>query len=383
MRVVNLPTGGKAPLELFVLDSGQAVLLSGGAVRIFDIRDTEPRAVLELPGVRAVAGAGSAIITVDGQGLVARWEQRGDRWTRTIAVQTKDLSYDGGVAASPCGRFAFVDGKRGALVDLERERIVLPIDARIGSARPCFDKLPDGRDVLFVAAPGYMSMRMIDAVQGEALAGFSEQTSVDFCHVEFRLALNGSRLVTFGCVWAWPYEVRIYDATPWTAGTPPATTGFPLPLVRAIEPLASNTLLAVDVDVDRGIATSACLEERSELVQEADGEFPPALERLRQEEPQLGARLDQLRGDAPLALIARCIDLTDGRTENFSVHAVPQVHELNVHYISGHRIVLVGPKVLVCDVVADRLDVLGDVDVRTGARTAVTRDGTLILIANP
>jgi hypothetical protein len=198
---------------------------------VVDVRG-EPADAVALPGVIAAAATRGGLVSLDATGVVARWERSGERWRCAARVALPAVPQRPKLAASPSGRCAFVDGARGLLVDLDAGRTVTELDADYGTARPCFDVLPDGREVLFVAAPGYMSVRMLEATTGRALASFRQQTSYDFCHVDFRLALDGTRLVTFGCVWAGPYEARIYDATPWTcadgAAAPPPV-GFPAP----------------------------------------------------------------------------------------------------------------------------------------------------------
>ena len=380
MRIVNLRSGGGPPAAPVLLDDGFVAVLGDGA-RVVDVRG-EPALALELPGVVAAAATRRGLVTLDATGVVARWERGDDRWRCAAHVALPPALEAPELTASPSGRCAFVDGAHGRLVDLDGGRIVSELEAGYGTARPCFDVLPDGREALFVAAPGYMSVRMLDAAGGEVLGRFDEQTSTDFCHVDFRLALDGARLVTFGCVWAWPYEVRIYDATPWTraGGAPgPATPGFPLPLVRAIEPLASNTLLASYVDAASGDLTSACLERRAALAPEEDSH---ALAHLRAEEPAVATRLDAVTGDAPFVLIARRLDPRDGQTVSAAVHAVPAIDERRVHYAPGHRVVLAGPRLLVCDAASDRLDDHGELRLAPDACIAVTPDGAALIVVS-
>ncbi|MBL8626522.1 MAG: hypothetical protein JNK64_34720 [Myxococcales bacterium] len=379
MRIVELRSGG-TPV---VIDDGFVAVLGDGA-RVVDVRGT-PSVTLEVPGVVAAAASRRGLVTIDAAGVVARWAHGDGRWRCAARVALPAAPEDPELAASPSGRCAFVDGACGQLIDLDAGSVTAELDAAYGTARPCFDVLPDGREALFVAAPGYMSVRMLDAARGDVLGAFDEQTSTDVCHVDFRLALDGARLVTFGCVWAWPYEVRIYDATPWTGagaspGPRPPPPGFPLPLVRAIEPLASNMLLAAHVDAATGDLTSACLEQRAALTAEGASH---ALAHLRAAEPPLAAQLAAVTGDAPLVLIARRLDPRDGRTVSAAVHAVPAIDERRVHYAPGHRVVLAGPRLLVCDASADRLDDFGELRLAPDARTAVTADGATLIIVGP
>jgi len=380
MRIIDLPAGGPHLTAPIVIDGGFAAV-HGASFCVFDIRGAAVRAVLELPDILAATAAGRILMTLDNQGLVTRWGFNGDRWTATARSAGIAVAGDPELRSSQSGRFAFVDGAHGLLVDLEGERIVTELDASYGTARPCFERLPDGREVLFVAAPGYMSVRMIDAETGTRRGEYEEKTSWDFCHVRFRLTTDGARLVTFGCVWAWPYEVRIYEATPWTAAGRPLAQGFPLPLLRTIEPIASNTLLAAHVDGNE--ITSAGIEQRADLVPDEDGELPAALDRLRGEDPEVAAQLDRVSGDDPCVLIARRIDPRDGRTVSSAVHAIPAVDEREVHYLDDHQVVVAGPRLLVCNALDDRRVDHGELRVPGPGTTAVTRDGSALLVVRP
>jgi hypothetical protein len=383
MRIAHVGSAARSGSPV-VLDDGFVAVLGDGA-RVVDVRG-EPADAVALPGVIAAAATRGGLVSLDATGVVARWERSGERWRCAARVALPAVPQRPKLAASPSGRCAFVDGARGLLVDLDAGRTVTELDADYGTARPCFDVLPDGREVLFVAAPGYMSVRMLEATTGRALASFRQQTSYDFCHVDFRLALDGTRLVTFGCVWAGPYEARIYDATPWTcadgAAAPPPV-GFPLPRIRTLQPLASNTLLTSHLDPSSGELTSACLEDRADLRPDDTGCVPDTIEQLLAEEPALAAKLDAVTGDAPYVVLTRRIELRDGRTVSATAHAIPAVAEQRVHYAPGHRVVLAGPRLLVCDANDDRLEDHGELHLPPAAHTAVTRDGTTLIVVAP
>jgi hypothetical protein len=283
------------------------------------------------------------------------------------------------LAASPSGGFVVVDGRQAQLVDLDRGRVLAVLEGPIGTVRPCFDRFPDGREVLFAAAPDYTSISVVEAESGASIAGYKGRASWDFCHVDFRLAAGGDRLITFGCVWGAPYEARIYDAAPWTRGALAATSHGPLPLVRQIEPIASNTLLPTDVGLD-GALTSASLELRSDLGPDQDGDLPPNLERLEREEPAIAAKL-AAPGEDPAVLIVRVLDPRSAATLHAGVWGVPRVNEQHIHHLDHHRIVVVGSQLLVADPIANRLTQHGEVSLASGDRTAVTRDGEVVVIA--
>jgi hypothetical protein len=86
------------------------------------------------------------------------------------------------------------DGAPATLVDLDLRNVVTQIPSKLGTARPCFRRLPDGREVLFVAAPNYMDVRVLDPTSGDDVRFHDHGEREYFCHVDFRLALDARRL---------------------------------------------------------------------------------------------------------------------------------------------------------------------------------------------
>lgn len=93
-----------------------------------------------------------------------------------------------------------------------------------------------------------------------------------------------------------------------------------------------------------------------------------------------GARVT---GDAPYVVLTRRIEVRDGRTVSATAHAIPAVAEQRVHYAPGHRVVLAGPRLLVCDANDDRLEDHGELHLPPAAHTAVTPDGTTLIVVAP
>lgn len=348
MRVLQLPSRFPYYAPDPTIVGSDFVALVDDALRVFDVRGAEARVVHEVEGVAqlGVAAGADDLVALDRERAVTRWQRSVDRWVAAVRVNLPELPDGDVTVASATGRFAYVDGKRGYLVDFERERIVAQLTADFGTARPCFARLADGREVLFVAAQGYMSVQMIDPATGDALAGYDERASHDFCHVDFRLARGGSRLLTYGCVWACPYEVIVYDATPWT-GMPGAVAipadDFALPIVRR-----EVGLKAAHVDDDMADLSSVALEHR----------------------------------DDSRVLVVRRIDLRDGRTISASAHVVPDVSEQRVHYARGHRVVVAGPRLQVVNAADDRVEDYGELRLGDRATTAVTRDGETLIVVD-
>jgi hypothetical protein len=380
VRVVTLPTGGPRVVALFLVADRHAAVQAGGVLRVFDVRQDDAPMALELPEIvhaAAVPGA-HAFVVVDGAGMLARWDHTGDHWTRSTVLPVAGSIED--VVVSSSGRFAVLDGGNASLIELERGRVVAEIPAEYGTARPCFDRLADGRELLFIAAPSYMDVRVIDCATGEDLRRHESNNSHDFCHVDFRLAAGATRLVTFGCVWAWPYDARIYDVAAWLgATTVTPSQRLPSPLVE-LSPLVSNTLLALDIQAGVDACTSACLETCAALAPDGDGKRPPWLAARLDLEPEIARGLDRVMATSSQALIVRAVDPVSGTTIAAAVHGVPSTPEAHVHYADGHRVVLAGPRLLVCDVHGAQVD-HGALGLGAGALTRVTRDASIVVVA--
>src|SRR5262245_35126985 len=126
MRVVELPAGGVEWPKLFLVADELAAVLGNGTLRVFDVRGDDRGVVLERTGVVAAIAAGpAAIVTLDGDGLVTRWDLRGGRFSEGARIQLPAALPQDRLAASACGRFALVDGRHCTLIDLERGRLVL------------------------------------------------------------------------------------------------------------------------------------------------------------------------------------------------------------------------------------------------------------------
>jgi hypothetical protein len=377
VRVIEIAAGSADP-TLLLLERRSLALVAGGVLRVVDL-DAPGATPHVIEGVVSAAATGTSIVTLQAGGRLSRWDRsdRGDyRATRTCDVDARDRAT---LAVSPSGRFVVVDGAEAQIVDLDSGKVIATLHARIGTARPTFDRFPDGREVLFVAAPGYMSVAVYAPGQVDPIAGYTERESWDFCHVGFRLAPHGDLLFTFGCVWAAPYETRIYDARPWTRDAV-KVLGEMLPIVRIIRPLASNTLLETDVG-EGGTLTSTCLEMWPDLQADDDGDLTWDPDALAVHEPTIAAKLRALPDGTEAALIVRALDPVTAETTCAGVWGVPRVREVDLHYLDRHRVLAVGSEIVVADPVADRLVRHGRVDVAPRDRSATTRDGEVVVIA--
>src|SRR5687768_17160294 len=119
MRVLKLPNRLPyyAPEPMIV--GSDFVALIDDALRVFDVRGAEARVVHEVEGVTqlGVAAAADDLVTLDRERGVTRWQRSVDRWVASVRVNLPELPDGDMTVASPTGRFAYIDGKRGYLVD--------------------------------------------------------------------------------------------------------------------------------------------------------------------------------------------------------------------------------------------------------------------------
>ena len=217
------------------------VVASGDGVSLVDVeRIAAPSIALadapivaRLADVSATARRGDELIAADRAHVLRRYRgtARLDAFTLPAELRGTDDAPVTRLAWSPSGRFVLVHTRHAHLFELDGWRLVrtIPLVApTFGHAG--FTTLPSGEDVLFIAAPSYMGLQMIDCASGETMHAYEPGSGFDFCHTNFELSRDGARLHAFGCTWAAPCSARIYDARPWTAGAAPAP-GFPLPTI--------------------------------------------------------------------------------------------------------------------------------------------------------
>lgn len=357
---MTLPAAGAPVHALFLVDDDRVATVAGGRrLRVFD----RSGAVLMEHDAIAAAAAGSSIVALAPDGTLSRIDSAGG------ATELVRVERGAELVLSRSGHFAVVDdddAHDARLLDLERGVEIARVEA--DPSRACFDVLPGGDEVVFVAAPSYMDVRAIACASGAEVARHEHgPDGWDFCHVDFGLAAGGTRLVVFGCVWAWPYDARTYDASTWLHGG----TRLPAPLL-AIAPIACNTLLACDRADAAGLCTSACVEVSAQL-------GPDALEPVRRDDPALAAQLDRAIAEGTHALIVRRIDPSRAAIVAAGAHPIAPVQELDVHYADGGRVVLFGERLIVAD--TDGVVDHGPLAPHAHARTCVTRDASLAIIA--
>jgi hypothetical protein len=186
---------------------------------------------------------------------------------------------------------------------------------------------------------------VIDNADAEALK--SGAATVREAHPSMVIS-GDQRLVTSGCIWAWPYETRIYDACDWIAGSGPLSL------------LYRSSGGETDLDPVLGpgdLVTCASVETSANLVPEADGYLSSAMEHLRDHEAPLWEAANAVRERAPLLLFTRHVD-ERGRVVKGRVFAIQEFNEMRDR-VSPTHVVTAGQRLLAHSILDGSVDDLG------------------------
>jgi len=358
VRIVHLEAargpGGEPAIAhgLTILDDRWTACLHGRDLHLHDLT-ADPRApCFTVAGGGQHTGAPGVLLTFDAAHGFRRFELADGRWAEVarFGLPAPYTGWPTDPQLSRSGRFVSVE--LPAYAD-ERHPWVVLLDAHDGrpiaaharhlSARAAFVALA-GREVLLLSAPSYMGVLMVDAATGQTLHAFEPSHGWDFCHTDYALTPDGARLVVFGCIWAAPYELRLYDATPWTGGGEVRPEGFPLPqLFAQLEAIPGETVLPAHLH-DHGDGTLdvfsliALRDVAAELAEDRDEAA---------EDRAIVAALRELPG--PSALLQRRVDLESARVVGWTAAAIRTTGETHVHALPGHRAALVGAGVQLFD----------------------------------
>lgn len=355
MRVLHLEAArgeaGAPTIDrgLTLLDDRWVACVSGRDLHLHDLTADPRTPAFIVPAGGQHTAALDVLITHDVAHHFRRFTRTGDRWHEAtrFTLPAPHAGWPGDPQLSPSGRYlcvelpAHADERHGWVVLLDahdgREITAHP---RYLSARATFVTL-HGRELLLLSAPSYMGVLLIDPATGRTLHAFEPTQSWDFCHTDYALTADGARLVVFGCVWAAPYELRLYDATPWTADTPASSDGFPLPqLLNQPESIPGETVLPAQLhDHGDGTLDVYSLISQRDLAADlaADPDIEPGLDGT---DRAILATLRDLPG--PAALLQRRVDLASARVVGWTAAPIRPTGETHVHALPGHRAALVG-----------------------------------------
>ncbi|HRI67818.1 MAG TPA: hypothetical protein PK156_26455 [Polyangium sp.] len=325
--------------------------VNGNALHVLDLEqgdETPPILVVE-NGINH-AFVGDTLITYDETHQYRRFVREGNKFveaSRFVLPETP-APWPTHLVLSPSGRFLCVEwppapnikGCRVALIDTSRGEI-LTVLPRALSARASFGQL-QGEELLFLSAPSYMDVTVLDAATGKKKFLFDSSTSWDFCHTDYEISSNGERLLTFGCVWAAPYEVRLYDTRPWTRGSQAPEQGFSLPLIYSqYEDLQYETILPARFD-----ATNESLLDVYSIVSLGELQNLSAEDAKDLEEGLSAMNLSILEAARGIAakcgLLQRRVSTQTGEVQSFRISAAQELKELHVHQLPGHQALSLG-----------------------------------------
>ena len=370
---------------------------SGQALRLYDLRaPDEPLA--DIPNVSQYALQAGGLLISNSSGRLQRYEPSHGTWRQVAELPcplaaTASPPMPRRLLLSPSGHYLLVESapiSTGArtwpaahahLLDARTGEVKYDVPLHKTYVRAGFGVLPTGAEVLFLSAESYMSVQMVACASGQVLHEYRARDSWDFCHTDYTLSADGRRLIAFGCIWASPYEARIYDATPWTEGAPPAA-GFPLPLVyRQEEMFESDSVLPIEPR-ETADGSITCIA----LVNPAQGcppGSPEEAERLAELEGVDRQIFDALRELPPSggALVIRRVDPESGNLAGWTVHQIGHTDERHVHTLSHHRVLVINDRVQIVDARANTVSDHGPAPAaRGGFLSAATTDGEAVVL---
>ncbi|MDI1480267.1 hypothetical protein [Polyangium sp. y55x31] len=382
------PAGPPIYRALSLVDDRFVANVHGPDLHVLDLErgdGAEPLLVLEDTGNHAFAS--NTLVTYDEARGFRRFVREGERFVEAsrFVFPERPAPWPTHLVLSPSGRFLCfelmpapgVKGCRVVLMDATRGE-VLAVHERHLSARASFSWL-DGAEVLFLSATSYMDVRLLDAASGRTLQSYEATESWDFCHTNYELSADGERLLAFGCVWAAPYEVRLYDARPWTRGTEAKSEGFPLPrLYRQNEDLQYETVFrARFVPTRDGLFDVLSFVDLQALQELEPDDVRDLEEGLSETNLTILAAARGIRAET--ALLQRRVDPRTGKVVSFRLVPSWETDEPHVHILPDHRAIVIRNGIQWFDG-EEMHDVASFEAPRGWFESAVTQDGKTVVV---
>lgn len=316
--------------------------------------------VFRLEGVAAHVFRRALLVIFDGDHWFSCWQRTKTAWQCLSRFQIppgyeSELRFLQNMTLSDSGSFLLLGalGKthQALLLEVKTGYIKASIPLTL-SLRAGFGTLPDGKEILFLSATNYMGVQMRDCASGRLLHTFVPTSGWDFCHASYQLIKDATRLLTFGCIWAAPYEIRLYDPTAWTGDTQAGQANFPLPEVFRQEEVfwgADLVLPAAFLPAEDGILSCLSLVTFKDLPEPGSEDESDMLEGLSAQNREIVEVLYHLSSDWEMALLIRCVNPVTGVVARWSVQPILPTQPGHVHLLSNHRIVLVNEHIQVFD----------------------------------
>ncbi len=393
MRIVRLP-GRPAPFRvlspnaLSISGDRWVAVLQGGDLCLYGLADFE-HPVLVVPRAVAHHLLPDRLIVCTASGTIAQWAlDPSGAWLEmahwqmpvspAVAERDNHSNIVDEIRLSPSGRFVLA---KHAVWDATTGAHLFAL-----GGYAAFVTLPDGREVVLGAVDDLYGLELRDCVRGALLRRYYRPGEEDFIHREFLLSPDGSRLFAFGCYWACPWGIRMYDFTPWqsavAAGTD-GTDGVLLPLLFGdfdgpwtLLPIGVQAVTAEQVTVFGYVDLTQGAPSEDDIVLAGDAPINSGyvhtmfdkLERLKREGHQA-------------AVVTRVLELSTGSLMSFTVGAVLPTKEWGFHQLRGSRLLLLNTRAERFDGTTGAVTDLGAIDVPAGwFRSVATGDGELAIV---
>ena len=357
------------------------------------------------------------LVTSQRDGLIRRYEEVERHW-QLVAVLTAppvvaaESQVPSRLLLSPSGASLVVESApiptgprtwpvaRAFVLDALTGEVRHAVDLHKTLVRAGFGRLPTGREIVFLSAPGYMDVQLVDCGSGTVLRAMSSRVN-GFCHTRYELSPDGRRLYCSGCWWACPDEQRLYDMEPWLDAEgvnepqpePPRSRNEPLIADAPPLPVLFERGEVLYGELTHPIAPSrtrdgtftcvstihlGILHKYTTAEMRFDLEPAPS-------DPEILDRLLALPLDGR-ALVVRRIDPTDGSERGWAVAYVPtglQQHQ-NIHILPDHRVLLVNERVWLMNGQTGEIEDKGASSAPTRwFATAATADAGIVVISSP
>jgi hypothetical protein len=350
-------------------------------LRLFEIHELE-HAVLAVHGVVSYHLLPNHLVTHDTHNMIACWEFDAGEWRETARWQwvpsgsvVESESPEQEMLLSPSGRY------------LLKERAVW--DAGSGARRfqvggyAEFLTLPDGREVLLGSVDELYGLELRDSESGDVLQRHYLPGEEDFMHFSFVLSSDASRLFSFGCYWACPWGVRMYDFTPWRFKTSPLSGGD-LPVL--FEDYDGQThLLAVTSDaLTRSSFTvfgTVDLVSRDPVDYNLETTYDGVASG---HDKEIFSELWRLkRAGRCTAIIARVLDLGSGALRSFTVSPIGPIKDHQMRQLYGSKLLLLDSRAQILDGSTGVISDMGPFEIKSSTlEYTATSDGQLIVVCD-
>jgi hypothetical protein len=356
---------------LLLAGDRHVAVMYGRELHLYDLLSPD-EPVARIPSVIAHALSSGCLVVADMNRQLTRYEVRAGvpaAWEATASYPCARTNGPGSthparLLLSESGRYLLVESAdlarqqarqaalRVYLLDALTGAVIRDFDLHLSSMRVAFVRLPSVEEALVLSAESYMSVQLVACASGQTLHSYTTQSGWDFCHTNYALTADAARLLVFGCVWACPYEARIYDATPWTRSDAPAQTAieFPLPIVFRQEEVFYDDLILpfAAMQTQDGAVTSVDLVNLAGLPISDSEHEAEVLAQLTPRDRAIYERLSLLPR-AGAGLVIRRIDPVSGAVVGWSVAATGTTDERHVHILANHHVMLVNERIQMVD----------------------------------